>query len=106
MNKILLVILFVAAALSSCKKSLVGSDREKAQARIDDGIIQQYITDHNLQDEAKRIDTTGVFYIVVNPGEGNAVYTSTTLVTLAHKTKILGADTTVDETGTFHPSIT
>ncbi|RCH54868.1 hypothetical protein DJ568_10330 [Mucilaginibacter hurinus] len=106
MNKILLVILLAAAALSSCKKSLVGKEREEAQKRIDDGIIQQYITDNDLQDKAKRIDTTGVFYIVINPGKGNAEFTNSTLVTIGHKTRQLGSDEVIYETGKFHPSIT
>ncbi|RYD89485.1 MAG: hypothetical protein EOP54_25535 [Sphingobacteriales bacterium] len=106
MNKILLVILFVAAGLSSCKKSSVGPEREKEQARIDDAIIQQYLTDNDLLDSAIRIDTTGVFYIVEKPGEGNAVFTNSTVITLGHKTRVLGSDNIIDETGKFHPSIT
>jgi FKBP-type peptidyl-prolyl cis-trans isomerase FkpA len=104
MNKILLAILFVAVALSACKKSLVGAEREKEQARIDDGIIQQYITDNNLQDVAKRIDTTGVFYIIKDPGSGNAVFTNSTYVTVGYTARLLTTGAVIDETGKIHPS--
>ena len=104
MNRILLAILFIAVGLSACKKSLVGAEREKEQARIDDAIIQQYITDNNLQDSAKRIDTTGVFYIVRKPGEGNAVFTNSTYVTVGYTARLLTTGELIDATDKFHPS--
>lgn len=104
MNKILLAILVVAVALSACKKSLVGAEREKEQARIDDELIQQYITEKGLLDSAKRIDTTGVFYIVRKPGSGNAVFTNSTYVTVGYTAKLLLTGKVIDGTGQFHPS--
>lgn len=83
----------------------MGRERELAQARIDEEIILKYIDDNDLQEEAKRIDTTGVFYIVVNPGTGNAIFTNSTMITVGHKTRILGSDNIVQETGRFHPSM-
>jgi FKBP-type peptidyl-prolyl cis-trans isomerase FkpA len=38
---------------------------------------------------AKRIDTTGVFYIVIAPGEGNDLYTNSTSVTVDYTGSIL-----------------
>ncbi|MBE9585004.1 FKBP-type peptidyl-prolyl cis-trans isomerase [Mucilaginibacter sp. JRF] len=108
MNRILLVILcFAAVAMAAgCQKSLVGAERYREQARIDDELLQQYITDNNLQDVAQRVDTTGVYYIVVNAGTGNAVFTNSTRVTVGYKAKLLLTGQTVDSTANFHPSYT
>lgn len=108
MNRILLVILcFAAVAMAaSCKKSLAGADKYREQARIDDEIMQRYIADNNLQDVAQRIDTTGVYYIVLNAGSGNSVFTNSTKVTVGYKAKLLLTGQGVDSTGIFHPSYT
>ncbi|RYE23002.1 MAG: peptidylprolyl isomerase [Sphingobacteriales bacterium] len=104
MKKILLAILLAIVSLSACKKSLVGEEKAKEQARIDDAIIQQYIADNNLQDSAKRIDTTGVFYIVRKPGTGSVVFTNSTYVTVGFSARLLTTGQLIDETDTFHPS--
>lgn len=108
MNRILLVICCFAAVVfaTGCKKSLVGAERYREQARIDDELMQKYITDNNLQDVAKRIDTSGVYYIVLNPGSGSAVFTNSTRVTVGYTAKLLLTGQMVDSTGTFHPSYT
>ncbi len=104
MNKLLLFILIVATALSGCKKSLVGLEKARQQAVIDDGIIQQYITDNNLQDSAKRIDTTGMYYIVREPGAGNAVFTNSTYVTVGYTAHLLTSGALIYSTDQFHPA--
>lgn len=108
MNRILLVILCVALlmAVGGCKKTLVGAEKYREQARIDDELLQKYIADNNLQNVAKRIDTTGVYYIILNAGSGNDVFTNATKVTVGYKAKLLLSGKTVDSTGTFHPSYT
>ena len=101
MKRFLLAVLFLSV-LVSCKKTLVGEEKYREQARIDDEIIQQYIADNSL--DAQRVDTTGVFYVVVNPGTGNSTFTNSTVVTVGAKTRILTTGELIDETGRFHPS--
>ncbi|RYY35292.1 MAG: hypothetical protein EOP46_10525 [Sphingobacteriaceae bacterium] len=104
MKRALVVILFVAAALSACKKTLVGEERYLEQAAKDDAILQQYIIDNNLEDVAQKIDTSGVYVVIENPGTGNAVFTNSTLVTVGFTAKVLTTGQLVYETGNFHPS--
>ncbi|WP_157682225.1 FKBP-type peptidyl-prolyl cis-trans isomerase [Mucilaginibacter mallensis] len=68
----------------ACQKSTeFGSTQYKAQAAIDDAILTQYIKDNNLTDSAKKVnDTSGVYYIIEDPGSGNTLFTNSTQVTV------------------------
>jgi len=106
MNRVLLIFLFTALALSSCKKGYDEVAVVREQAAKDDKIIQDYIAANNLQSTAKRIDTTGVFYIVQKPGEGNELFTNSTRVTVDFTGKILTTGAVFTNSNNYHPFYT
>jgi FKBP-type peptidyl-prolyl cis-trans isomerase FkpA len=107
MNRILVILLLVAACLGACKKATDPLIHYRAQAAIDDKIIQDYLA-ANPGLGAKRVDndTSGVFYII-NPGEegaGNDLFTSSTQVTVGYTAQVLNSPAIIAETNNFHPS--
>jgi FKBP-type peptidyl-prolyl cis-trans isomerase FkpA len=110
MNRILLGLLVLAAFLSACKKTVDPLIQYRAQAAIDDKIIQDYLA-ANPGLGAKRTDysstdTSGVFYII-NAGEegaGNDLFTSSTQVTVGYTAQVLNSNTIIAQTNEFHPS--
>lgn len=107
MKRYLLPILLFSALVSGCGKTQ--SDRAKylAQAAKDDKILADYIEANNLKDKAlKANDTSGVYYIIMRNGQGNDVFTSSTIITVGDTGKVLGADTAFTQTNEFHPSYT
>lgn len=106
MKRILVAILLLAAGLSSCKKGYDVVAQVRAQAAIDDKIVEDYIANNGLSAVAKRIDTTGVFYIVAAPGTGTALYTSSTRVTVDYTGRILTSGKEFAQSNDFHPSFT
>lgn len=107
MNKWLLSILFVCCAAAGCQKSSSDLEKKKIQAAIDDKIVADYITDHDLAGKAlKANDTSGVYYIILQPGEGNDLFTSSTRVTVGDTGKILTTGEIFTQTNEFHPSYT
>jgi FKBP-type peptidyl-prolyl cis-trans isomerase FkpA len=110
MSRILLILLLFCSCFAACKKTLNGAAAEKAQAIIDDKIISDYLA-ANPGLKATRIDTSGVYYIIKQPGVGNASFTNSTLVTVGDTGRLLYNDTTktykdqiFTETNDFHPS--
>ncbi|XHR98405.1 hypothetical protein ACFJIV_25635 [Mucilaginibacter sp. UC70_90] len=106
MNRILLVLLLLSTIVFGCVKSSVDpAVQYRAQAAIDDKIISDYLA-ANTSIKAKRVDTTGVYYIV-NDGEGgtgNVLYTSSTQVTVGYTGKILTSGVVFAQTDQFHPT--
>ena len=102
MNRALLIVLFCCAILGACKKEPVGTEAEKAQAIIDDKIISDYLAANGLS--AQRIDTTGVYYIVVQPGSGNDLFTNSTQVTVGYTGRLLTTGEIFAKTDNIHPS--
>jgi FKBP-type peptidyl-prolyl cis-trans isomerase FkpA len=105
MSKWLLPILFICCVFAGCTKSTGNLEQYKAQAAIDDKIIANYIAANNLTGKAlKTSDTSGVYYIVIQPGLGNDLYTSSTLVTVGDTGRLLTTGDVFYETNLFHPS--
>ena len=102
MNRALLIVLFCCAILGACKKEPVGTEAEKAQAIIDDKIITDYLAANGLS--AQRIDTTGVYYIVLQPGSGNDLFTNSTQVTVGYTGRLLTTGQIFAKTDNVHPS--
>jgi FKBP-type peptidyl-prolyl cis-trans isomerase FkpA len=100
----LLIFLFFALSLFACSKSAVTTNSYGAQAAADDKIIQNYIAANGLSGVAKKIDTSGVYYIVLAPGSGTAVFNNSTQVTVGDTGRILATGTVFTETNDFHPS--
>jgi FKBP-type peptidyl-prolyl cis-trans isomerase FkpA len=106
MNRILIVLLLLGVITGGCVKSsvdpLVQYNKQKA---IDDKLISDYLA-ANTTLNAKRVDTTGVYYIV-NDGEegtGNVLYTNSTQVTVGFTGKILTSGAVFAQTDQFHPT--
>ncbi len=108
MNRILLLGLAVLMVVAGCGKDNTLTQQALAQAAIDSVIIHNYITANNLTGVAKEIKTTGEFYIIDTLGTGNALYTSSTLVTVSFTGTQLGSTTQFVNTNNtnFHPSFT
>lgn len=104
MNRILLIILLCTVCLVSCKKGYDAVEEVRTQAVKDDKIIQDYIADNNLTGKAVKIDTTGVYYVVLAPGNGNALFTNSTRVTIDYTGRILTTGVVFAESNNFHPS--
>ena len=102
MNRALLIVLFCCAILGACKKEPVGTEAEKAQAIIDDKIISDYLAANGLI--AQRIDTTGVYYIEVQPGSGNDLFTNSTQVTVGYTGRLLTTGQIFAKTDNIYPS--
>jgi FKBP-type peptidyl-prolyl cis-trans isomerase FkpA len=106
MNRILLTILLFAFCLVSCKKGYDAVEVVREQAARDDKIIQDYIVDNALTGKAIKIDTTGVYYVVLAPGSVNALFTNSTRVTIDYTGRVLTTGTVFAESNNFHPSFT
>jgi FKBP-type peptidyl-prolyl cis-trans isomerase FkpA len=107
MNKWLLPILFICCVFAGCTKSTGDLERYKAQAAIDDKIIANYIIAHNLTGKAlKTSDTSGVYYQIIQKGEGSDLYTLSTQVTVGDTGRLLSNGNVFYQTNDFHPSYT
>ncbi|MEZ2336487.1 FKBP-type peptidyl-prolyl cis-trans isomerase [Mucilaginibacter sp. RCC_168] len=105
MNRILSVLLVIAIGFGACKKSTDPSIHYEEQKAIDDKIVSDYLAAHPDLN-AKRIDTSGVFYSI-KPGEegsGNDLFTSSTQVTVGYTGRILTSQLVIAQTNDFHPS--
>lgn len=107
MVKWLLPILFICTMIAGCTKSNSDFAKYKAQAAADDKIVADYIAQHNLTGLAQRVtDTSGVYYIVLQPGQGTELFTNSTQVTVGDTGKLLTTGQVFTETNNFHPSYT
>jgi FKBP-type peptidyl-prolyl cis-trans isomerase FkpA len=106
MNRILLILILVVVGLASCKKGFDEAEQVRQQGIVDDKIIQDFIAEKGLTATAKRIDTTGVYYIVVEPGTVNAVFTNSTRIIVDYTGRVLTTGAVFSESGKFHPSYT
>ncbi len=109
MNRILLILFLSVVCLSACKKGYDPVAEERTQADIDDKIIQDYIAAHPGLD-AQRVDSagiaTGVYYVVLDPGKGNALFTNSTRITIDYTGKKLLTGDKFAGSNEFHPSFT
>jgi FKBP-type peptidyl-prolyl cis-trans isomerase FkpA len=76
--------------MMGCGKTQSGLAQYRAQAAIDDKIVANYIAQNNLTGVAKRVsDTCGVYYMVIDSGQGTNLYTLSTQVTVSYVGKLL-----------------
>jgi FKBP-type peptidyl-prolyl cis-trans isomerase FkpA len=106
MNRILIVLLLLGVIAGGCVKSSVSPlVQYNKQKEIDDKIISDYRAANSTLN-FKRVDTTGVYYLV-NDGEegtGNVLYTNSTQVTVGFTGKILTSGFVFAQTDQFHPT--
>lgn len=72
MKKYIIILGLALIGFASCKKSTSNVNVQfnaAAQAKIDDSLINDYITKNNL-DSVKK-DPSGLYYKIITPGEGN-----------------------------------
>ena len=100
----LLPILLICMLFTACVKTQGPLEAYKAQAAIDDKIVAQYIAAHNLTGVKKIADSCGVRYIVLDPGTGSDIFTSSTQITVGDTCRLLTTGDTVSKTNQFHPS--
>lgn len=87
--KYLVLMAAITLGFTACKK---GFDAE-AQFRADTTAIRSYVTANNIPVVK---DKNGVFYQIIAPGSGSAVYTRNTQVTVDYAGKVLGRSETFD----------
>ena len=104
MSKWLLPIICICCVMAGCSKEETGLVQYKKQAAIDDKIVADYIKANGLDSARKVSDTCGVYYIVLQKGQGSDLYTSSTYVTVGDTGKVLGQTTPFYRTDNFHPS--
>ena len=99
------MILFICCGMTGCIKSNSDLAQAKAQAIVDDKIISDYITGHGLTATAQKVkDTSGVYYIILQPGQGNDLYTSSTQVTVGDTGRVLTTGNVFAKTDSIHPA--
>jgi FKBP-type peptidyl-prolyl cis-trans isomerase FkpA len=106
MGRILLFVLF-CAGFASCGK--VNTDEQQAQIQlgVDTLKIRNYLTRTNttgfLLDVTNGVPT-GVYYRIDTLGTGNALFTSSTLITVGYKGNVIDSTHIFVQTGNIHPS--
>lgn len=114
MNRILLVIalLYVCCTVACTKSSIYGPEQYAAQKKIDDSLVSNYIKSNGLQGKFKHVqnnDTIGVYYMVIDTGSKNTLFTTSTQVTVGDTGRYITgptAETQFYKTNSFHPSYT
>jgi len=84
MKKFLGFAVIILSLITACKKS-DPYDAEKQLAK-DEALIKEFIAKNNIP--AIR-DTTGVYYVISEPGSGNVTYTANTSVRVKYKLRLL-----------------
>lgn len=94
MRKLLAFVLFCAVFASSCKKDdeafelrLNYTDAEKAQLSKDEKIIEDFIAEKQIKDVKRTAN--GLYYVILNPGEGNFKYTAESQVLAKYTGRLL-----------------
>jgi len=93
--------------MTGCGKTQSGLAQYRAQAAIDDKIVANYIAQNNLTGVATRVsDTCGVYYMVIDSGQGTNLFTLSTQVTVSYVGKLLSTGRVFGRTdsSTFTPS--
>ena len=114
MNRILLIIAFFCfcCTVACTKSSIYGPAQYAAQKKTDDSLVTDYIKSKGLQGKFKHVqnnDTIGVYYMVIDTGSANTLFTTSTQVTVGDTGRYINKDLTETqfyETNSFHPSYT
>ncbi len=99
--KYLLLILFLAGAIASCKKNnFVDTFDYEAQFKLDTTTIRSFAVTNNLA--VGKVNEYGVFYQVLAPGTGSATYGPNTQIKVNYKGRLLNG-TGFDSTAVNQP---
>lgn len=96
-------------ALGACKKTVTEDTDYLEHIKIDSEKIRAYLTANNIP--IKKVgDTIGVYYQIIDSGNVNTLFSTSTLITVGYSANIINADATlsdtVSKTGDIHPSFT
>jgi len=103
----LLLIVVLCVGLAACQKDNTVEAQAQVQLGIDTVLIQKYITSTNATGFVRDVTNgiaTGVYYRIDTLGTGNALFTSSTLVTLGYRGTVMNSSTIIAQTTNFHPS--
>src|SRR5476651_34852 len=101
MSKLWFTGLVLCVFAVACKKDTTDIELAALQLGKDTVIIRSYLVAHNLNAIAKKDNATGEFYIIDTLGTGNALYTSSTLITVGYTGSVLGSSTPFTQTNSF-----
>jgi len=93
--------------LAACQKDNTVEAQAQIQLGTDTLAIRKYITSTNATGFVRDVTNgvaTGVYYRIDTLGTGNALFTSSTLVTVGYQGSIMGSSTVFAQTTNFHPS--
>lgn len=82
-TRMLLCVVLIAGALSSCKKDKFDSEE---QLRKDDALIVEFIAKNSIP--AVKHDS-GIYYQIISPGTGNQSFNSSTTVSVNYEGRLL-----------------
>ena len=103
-----LLLLIILTCIASCTKSDDVAVQVKAQAAIDDKIVNDYLVSQKIP--VQHVDTTGVCYFIDTLGSGSNLYSSATQITVGYQGNVLKSNLTLGpiftQTGNIHPSFT
>ena len=102
-----IIVIWCVLIFAGCKKSDDAAAIVKAQAKIDDQLIQDYINKNNLPANKVMIgtaDTTGIWYINTISGTAPALLASSSLLTVGYTGRLLTTGMVFAQTDTYHPS--
>ncbi|MBD1393067.1 FKBP-type peptidyl-prolyl cis-trans isomerase [Mucilaginibacter glaciei] len=106
MNRVLLILLVCVVGFASCKKAVSEVDKINVQAGVDNKIILDYLATNSLSSTAKQLDSagvaTGIYYVVLAPGTGNALFTNSTNITVDFTGKELTTGKLFTNANNFH----
>ncbi|MCY1531998.1 putative FKBP-type peptidyl-prolyl cis-trans isomerase FkpA [compost metagenome] len=82
-QKIFLILFLITGAFSSCKKEEYNPEKQLA---IDDALIKEFITKNSI---VAIKHSSGLYYQIITPGNGNANFTNSTQVTVTYEGRLL-----------------
>jgi FKBP-type peptidyl-prolyl cis-trans isomerase FkpA len=82
----LLSLLLIVGAFSSCKKDKYDADK---QAQIDDALIVDFIAKNSI---VAVKHSSGIYYQILVPGSGNMSYNSNTSVSVSYEGRLLNGN--------------
>jgi FKBP-type peptidyl-prolyl cis-trans isomerase FkpA len=109
---LLLIVVGGLLAITGCKKDdgVYGPSQVKAQAAIDEQLIQQYMAANNLTGKftkgINKPDSTGLWYMITKDTTTTTLYSSSSLITVGYTGRIIPSGNVFIQTGDIHPAFT
>ncbi|HEX8377022.1 MAG TPA: FKBP-type peptidyl-prolyl cis-trans isomerase [Pedobacter sp.] len=98
-KNLLLIVLFVLAIVSSCKKD--DQPIAETQFEMDEQLIKDFIAANNITNAVR--DQSGVYYVISAPGTGNVVYQANTVINVKYTGRLLNRQVFDSSSGVEFP---